>query len=160
MENDGLNAAAERLNTGAPIPTIEPSQIEHVWEAFSRIPPETRKSTAVGLTAVCGNADYAPSNPDEQVALMTRFALLDALLERGILNDYMKTGPGRKHVFAAAATIPCDKNDLAEALAERMLRDSPPEAVERTREEAQNAGWDIERPKIGEKFIDWIRSHC
>jgi len=88
MENDGLNAAAERLNTGAPILTIEPSQIEHVWEAFSRIPGDTQ-STAVGLTAVCGNADYAPSNPDEQVALMTRFALLDALLERGILNDYM-----------------------------------------------------------------------
>jgi len=45
-------------------------------------------------------------------------------------------------------------------LAERMLRDASPEAVERIKEEAKNAGWDIERPKIGDKFIDWIRNHC
>ncbi len=160
MEDEGLSAAAERLNSGARIPTIEPSQIEHVWEVLSRIPMDRRKNTAVGLSAVRGNPDFAPKNPDEQVALMTRYALLDALLERGILNDYMKAEPGRKHVFAAAATIPCDKNDLAEALAERMLRDASPEVVERTKEEARNAGWDIARPKIGEKFIDWIRSHC
>ena len=160
MENDGLTAAVERLNAGAPIPTIEPSQIEHVWEALSRIPMESRKNAAVGLTAVCCNAQYAPKNPDEQVALMTRFALLDALLERGILNDYMKAEPERKHVFTAAAKIPCDKNDLADALAERRLRDAAPEAIERTKEEAKNAGWNIERPKIGDKFIHWIRDHC
>jgi len=82
MEDDGLIAAAERLNAGAPIPTIEPSQVEHVWEALSRIPMESRKNSAVGLTAVCGDAEYAPKNADEQVALMTRFVLLDALLER------------------------------------------------------------------------------
>ena len=160
MEHDGLNAAAERLNAGAPIPAIEPSQIEHVWEVFSRIPTERRKNTAVGLTAVCGDPKYAPKNAEEQVALMTRFVLLDALLERGILSDHMKAEAERKRVFAAAAKIPCDKNDLAEALAERMLRDASPEAVERIKEEAKNAGWDIERPKIGDKFIDWIRNHC
>lgn len=156
---DGFSAAVERLNSGAPIPAVEPSQIEHVWELVSRIPLDRRKNASVGLTAVCGNLDYAPMNPDEQVALMTRFALLDALLERGILNDYMKAEPQRKHVFFAAATIPCDKLDLAEAMSERMMRDASPEVVERTKEEAKNAGWDIDRPKIGKKFIDWIRTH-
>ena len=63
----------------------EPSQIEHVWEVLSRIPRRT--NTAIGLTAVCANLDFAPKSPDEQVALMTRYALLDALLERGILKD-------------------------------------------------------------------------
>ena len=113
MDKDALNAAAERINAGARIPTIEPSQIEHVWNLLSRIPMASRKSSTVGLTAVCGNPDFAPKNPDEQVALMTRYALLDALLERGILNDYMKDESARKYEFAVAATIPCDKNDLA-----------------------------------------------
>ena len=157
MDTDGLNLAAEQINSGAQIPTIEPSQIEHVWEVLSRIPRRT--NTAIGLTAVCANLDFAPKSPDEQVALMTRYALLDALLERGVLKDYMNDESARKHVFAAAATLPCDKNDLAEALADRMLRDASPEVVERTREEMKNAGWDIDRPKIGEKFLGWIRSH-
>ncbi len=160
METNDLNTAAERINAGAQIPTIEPSQIEHVWEALGRIPVDRRKNTAVGLAAVCCNRDFAPKDADEQVALMTRYALLDALLERGILNDYMSDESARKHVFAAAATLPCDKNDLAEVLTERMLSDKSPEVVERTKEEMKTAGWDINRPKIGEKFISWIRSHC
>ena len=159
MEDEGFSAATERINSGAPIPAVEPSQIEYALEVLSSIPKDRRKNTAVGLTAVCGNPDYPPKNPDEAVAWMARFALLDALVERGILNDYMKDEPGRKQVFAAAATIPCDKHDLAEALAERILRDASPEMLERTKEEAKNAGLDIDRPKIGEKFIDWIRTH-
>jgi hypothetical protein len=160
MENDDLKAAAERINAGAQIPTIEPSQIEHVWEVLSRTPMDKRENPTVGFTAVHCNPDFAPKNPDEQLALMTRYALLDALVERGILNDYMKDEAARKDVFAAAATIPCDKNDLAEALAERLLRSPSPEVVEQTKEEAKIAGWDIDRPKIGDKFIRWIRSHC
>jgi hypothetical protein len=158
MEDEGFSEATERINSGAPIPAVEPSQIEYAWEVLNRIPKDRRKPTTVGLTAVC-NPHFALKNPDEHVAWMTRFALLDALLERGILNDYMKDESGRKHVFAAAATIPCDKEDLAQALAERMLRDASPEMLERTKEEAKNAGWDIDRPKIGEKFVDWIRTH-
>lgn len=161
MENDDLNAVAERINAGAQIPTIEPSRIEYLWEAMSRIPRDRRQNTtAVGLTSVRANPDFAPKNPDEQVAMMARYALLDALVERGILSNYMEDEALRKHVFAAAATIPCDKNDLAEALAKRMLRDASPDAAERTKEAEQNAGWGIDRPKIGEKFIEWIRSHC
>jgi hypothetical protein len=49
----------------------------------------------------------------------------------------MKDEAARKDVFAAAATIPCDKDDLAEALAERLLRSPSPEVVEQTKEEAQ-----------------------
>ena len=79
MENDSLNAAAERIKAGAQIPTIEPSQIEHVWEVLSR-----RTNMATGLATACANLDFAPKSPDEQLALMTRYALLDALVERGI----------------------------------------------------------------------------
>jgi len=158
MENEGFNSTSlERINSGAPIPTVEPSRIEHVWELYGRLP--MNRYATVGFSAVSNNLDFGSENPDDHVAWMTRFALFNALLERGTLNDYMKDEPGRKRVFAAAATIPCDKNDLAEALAERVLRDASPEVVERAKEEAKNAGQDIDRPKIGEKFIDWIRAH-
>jgi hypothetical protein len=160
MENDELRAACERINSGAQIATIEPSQIEHVWEVVSHIPIERRQNTTIGLTAARGNPDFAPSNPDQQFALMARYALLDALVERGTLNDYMDDESLRKRAFAAAATIPCDKNDLGEALAQRTLRNSTPDVVERTKEEARQAGWDLDRPKVGEKFIEWIHSHC
>ncbi len=161
MENDDLNAVVERINAGARIPTTERSRIEHLWKAMSRIPRDRRQNTtAVGLTAVCANPDFAPKNPDEQVALTARYAMLDALVERGILSEYMEDEALRKHVFAAAATIPCDKNDLAEALAERMLRDASPDVAERTKEAAQNAGWDTDRPRIGDKFSGWIPRNC
>ena len=65
MEKDGLDEALERIKAGAPIPTIEPSQIEHVWERLSRIRRETQQNRAVGLTAVCGNLEFAPKKPDE-----------------------------------------------------------------------------------------------
>jgi hypothetical protein len=159
MDTDELNYAVEQINAGAQIPQIQPSQIEHVWEVLSRIPVERRTNAATGLTLACASSDFAAKSPDEQVALMTRYALLDALLERGVLNDYMNDALGRKRVFAAAATLPCDGNDLAEALAERMLGDASPEVMERTREEMKNAGRDLDRPKIGEKFIGWIRSY-
>jgi hypothetical protein len=159
MEHEDLNVAVERINAGAQIPAVEPSQIEHMWLALSRTPADRRKNTAVGLTAVCANREFAPKSPDEQVAMMTRYALLDALLERGILNDYMKNESARKEVFAAVARIPCDKSDLGEALAERVLREASTEAMEQKRAEAKSEGWDIDRPKIGEKLIGWIRSH-
>ena len=153
----------ERINAGAPIPTIEPSQIEHVWERLSHIRRETQQNGTVGVTAVCGNPEFAPRNPDEQIALSIRYALLDALVEQGVLDDYMNDRSERQHVFIAAATIPCDRNDLAEALAGKKLRELSRDLVERTKEELKNPGSDVARPKIGEigeQFIAWIRRHC
>jgi len=40
------------------------------------------------------------------------------------------------------------------------MRDASPDVVEQTKEEAKIAGWEMDRPKIGDKFIRWIRSHC
>jgi hypothetical protein len=159
MEKHGLDAALARINAGTPIPTIEPSKIEHVWERLSHIRRETQQNGIVGLTAVCGNPEFAPKNPDEQIALSLRYALFDALVQQGVLDDYMNDVSERQHVFVAAATIPCDRNDLAEALAGKGLREPSRDVVEQTKEELQKAGSDVARPKIGAKFIAWIRSH-
>lgn len=159
MEDDDLGAAVEKINAGEPIPTIDPTQLEKVWGAVSRIPRDRRKDTEVSCTATCVNTDFAPKNADEEIGLMARLAILNALVERGILSDYMQTEPGRKLVFAAAATIPCNKEDLAEAVSERLLRDKPSDIVAEAKESAKSEGRDFDRPKIGERFIDWIRTH-
>lgn len=159
MDKDGLDAALERINAGAPIPTIEPSQIEHVWERLSLIRRETQQNGTVGFTAVCANPQFAPKGPDEQIALSIRYALLDALIEQGVLDDYMNDTSRRQHVFVAAAKIPCHRNDLAEALAGKKLREASRDVVEQTKNKLKSAGSDVARPKVGEKFIGWIRSH-
>jgi hypothetical protein len=69
----GLEATLERIKAGVPIPPIEPSQIERVWEGLSRIRRETLPNVTVGLTAACGNPEFAPKNPVEQIALSVRY---------------------------------------------------------------------------------------
>jgi hypothetical protein len=159
MEIIDLSAAMARFDAGVQVSSIEPSQIEHVLEIVSRVPKDLPQNTATDLIGLCGNADFVPKDPDEQVALMMRFSLLNALMKLGVLNDYMKDDAGRKQVFAAAATIPCDKDDLTEVWFALMLRDAPRELIERTKEEANHAASEPDRPKISEKFIGWIRSH-
>jgi len=163
MQGDDLHAATERITAGAQIAQVEPSQIGHVWEAISHIPIEARQNTAaIGLDvdAAFGNPDLAPRNPEQQVALMARYWLLDAIVERGILDAYMSDDSLRKRVFAAAATIPCDQNDLVEVLAQRSLRKSAPEVAQKVEQEMRQAGCDPDHPKVCDKFMEWMRDNC
>jgi hypothetical protein len=118
MMDDDFQAATERINAGAQV-APEAAQIEHVWEIMSRIPTHRREHTSISLGAFAGgNPDLAPPNPEQLVALMMRYAMLDALIEEGILNNYMEDDSRRNRVFAAAASIPINKNNLSEALAQ------------------------------------------
>jgi len=171
METDDPNAVTDRINAGAEIASVEPSLIEHMWQAISSIPREQRQgrtveilfkaSTAVDLHAVAhGDPDLLPQDPAQRVAMMMRYALLDALVERGILDEFMKDESLRKKVFAAAALFPCDKNDLGEALAQQLPLNSPPDVAQKTSEDFRQAGYDPEHPKVSGKFIDWMRDNC
>jgi hypothetical protein len=161
MESVEFNAYAERINEGAPIAQVEAYLIEGMWEALSRMPAEKRQHVSVGLGAFARvNPNFAPPSPEQTVALLARYALLDALIERGILDDYMRDELLRKRVFAAAASLPCDKNDLSEALAQKILRESPAEVVASTKEEMRLAGYDPDHPKVGDKFIEWMCDTC
>ena len=66
----------------------------------------------------------------------------------------------RKRVFAAAASFPCNKNDLGEAMMHKMLRDSPPDVVQSAYEEYRQAGYDPEHPKVAERFKRWMHDNC
>jgi hypothetical protein len=155
MEDNDLSAAVDRINKGAEIPTVEASLLKHMWEALSSIPREQRRTTGIDLGAV---ARVELQNPDQHVAIMARYALMDAIIERGALDEYIKDEPLR--VFAAAASLPCRKDDLAEALAQRLLREASPEVAEKAIAEMKEAGCDPDHPNVCNKFIEWMRNNC
>jgi hypothetical protein len=162
MENQAaFFAATERLNAGEEIPKVDPVLIEGFWGAVSKIPKERRGHPAVGLGAFASiDPKNLPPNPEQQVAMMARYGLLDALLERGFFSEYMENESQRKKVFAAAASFPCNKDDLGEALAERLLRDSPQEEIEEANKQLQEAGYDPTHLKVMDKFIHWMEDNC
>ena len=161
MERDELEAAAEDLNTGAEIPTIAASLIEAAWKSVSRIPKDQRQRVAIGIGAfaMVDPAD-APQTAEQKVALMARLGLLDGLIEQGILDECMDDDSKRKHVFAAAASFPCNKNDLGEVMAQKQLRESPPDVAEKIREDLRQSGYDPDDSSVGKKFREWMRDNC
>jgi hypothetical protein len=161
MQSEDFSAATDGINAGAEIATVAPSLIEHIWDAVSRISNEHRQHAAISLGAFAGvDPSGMPTDAEQQVAMMARYALLDALIERGVLDAYMDDESLRKKVFAAAAAFPCDKNDLGEALAQRLLRDYSPDAAQKANEEFRQAGYDPDHPKVVEKFIRWMNDNC
>jgi hypothetical protein len=157
MPTDDLNAAVDRINAGAEIATVDPSLIEYIWKKISSIPKELRQRASGGHLAVLAEPDRMPQSGDQRAAMMMRYSILNALVERGILDEYMKDESLRQKVFAAAALFPCDKHDLGEAVTQRPVRESSTDVVQKTVEEA---AYDPEHPQVGEKFIEWMRHHC
>jgi hypothetical protein len=160
MQSDDFSAASERLNAGAEIPAVASSVIERMWVVISRLPPEQRQHTAVGLGAFADIDPRLLQDPGQVVAMLVRYDLLDGLIELGILDDYMNDESQRKRVFAAAASFPCNKDDLGEATMQKMLRDRPPDVVQSTYEEYRQAGYDPEHPKVAERFKRWMHDNC
>lgn len=160
MEHDDFKAAAERLNTGAEVPTVAPGVIKAAWDAASRIPREQRQRTAFGIGAFAmANAADVPQNAEQRVAFIARYSLLDALMELGILDDYLNNDSTREKVFTAVASFPCNKYHLGEAMAQKQLREALPEAAEKIRAELRELGYDPDHP-LGEAFKQWMHDHC
>lgn len=157
MTRDDDGAAADRVNAGEPIAPVEAFLIETAWELSNRLAPTKQHSVGFDLVAMAGNNPNLPAlGPDQRLAFSLRYGLLDALLQRGILDSYMEEAELRRKVFAAAASLPCDKNDLGEAFFLKRLRESPPDVAEKMTEEARQAGYDPDHPKLDEKFTAWM----
>jgi len=151
MEMDKLNAVMGQINEGARIAAVDPELIEQMWKALSSVPKDMSQGM-VGLHAVAsGNPSLLPQNPEQRVGMMVRYSLMNALIERGLLDEYMNDEGQRKKVFAAAAMFPCDKNDLGEAVSQKLSQ--------KTNEELRQAGYDPDHPKVGDRFVKWMREH-
>jgi len=158
MKRDQVKMAFDRFNAGAELPAVAPSVIERIWDLMSPIPREQRQGLFGFGPSHEGPTDM-PENPDQQFAAMMRFHLLDALIERGILDDCMGDESRRKEVFATAAAFPCDKDDFSEATIVRHLRDCPPDVAQQMVEQITEAGFDLDHPRVGEKFKQWMRDN-
>ena len=151
----------ERFNReGGPIPAADPEHIKMLWNRtreLERIRPPG-KTAGPGAHAVGIDASFLgkPSR-DEQAAVTIRLLLLQSLFERDVLRDYLRDGELPDEVFAAVAEIPCDKEEIGEAIVQlRMKQDADAAYSEMKREMIAN-GYDPDTPKIDAKFLGWLR---
>jgi hypothetical protein len=130
-----------------------------MWDAARRMPSKPNVALGLGAYAAYG-VEAASSRPDQFTAIWRRHNMLAALVGRGVLKDYMDGDQLNEKVFTAAATIPCNKEDLAEAMVQLKLSLSSAEIVAAAKEEMRAAGYDADEPKVDGKFLDWLRDNC
>jgi len=83
--------------------------------------PPSSNERAIGLAVYAAYGfEAASAGPERFLPIQWRHKLT-ALVQRGVLDDYKHGEELDEKVFRAAATIPCDKNDLAEAMLPRLL---------------------------------------
>src|SRR6266567_6003942 len=84
--------------------------------------PPSSNERAIGLAVYAAYGfEAASAGPERFLPIQWRHKLMSALVQRGVLDDYKHGEELDEKVFRAAATIPCDKNDLAEAMLPRLL---------------------------------------
>src|SRR5262245_10489196 len=123
MQSNDPRDAALPFNGVAEVPSVEPAFIERWWEVVNSIPREQRQHTVVGLSAVAqGDASLLSQRPELSFAIMFRCALLDGLMEQGILGNSLEDQSLRKKVFVAVASFPCKQSDVGVVLLQKLLR--------------------------------------
>ena len=114
-------------------------------------------NVSVGLGAYAAYGfDASSLSATQFLAIWMRQNLLNTLIRRGVLQEFMKDEQSRTRVIEAAATFPCDKEDLAEAMVQMHLSQSPAEVAEAAKAEMKSQGYDVDRPRIDGKFIEWL----
>lgn len=151
----------EQFNAGAPIPPVSPSDLKNLWEVSRRMnadmPP--RPGGAIGLSVFAAYGfEAASASPEVRVPIQLRYQLLAALVERGVLKDYLHEGELDERAIRAAVTIPCDKIDLGEAMIPQALAMAPAESAAKAKEEMRAGGYDPDKPNADIKFLDWLRN--
>ncbi len=158
-----VKSLVDKFNAGAPIPPVSAADIKQMREAIRRMnadmPP--RPSVATSLAVFAAYGVEAASGPLEQfMAIQNRHGLMSALVERGVLNDYMHGEELDEKVFRAAATMPCNRDDMAEAMLPRLLTQVSAEDAEKAKKGMRAEGHDPDKPNVDIKFLDWLSNNC
>lgn len=155
-------ALIEEFNRGAAVSSVSPADIKQLWVAHRRItvdiPPEPGIQLGLGVVAAYGV--QAAADPVRFTAVRWRHTVLSDLVERGVLNAYVHDGEPQEKVFAAAATIPLTKEDIAEVTIPKTLAQAPADFAAKARAKMQAEGYDPVRPTIDAKFIRWLQEKC
>ena len=153
----------ERFNReGGPIPAVDPHALEQVWQAMQRMEADASSRTkTMGLGALAGyGVDVSVlAPPANHLAIMLRVGLLSSFLHRGLLSDDLLGGKLNEAIFRSAATLPCDKEELAEAMIRLHLAQSPEDIAAKGMDLLRAGGYDPEKPRIDAKFLAWVRAH-
>src|SRR5690242_1151611 len=102
---------------GGSVPEANPDLMRKMWtrtrEAALR--GETTKTSGLGALGI--DASELGDAPRDAIAvLVVRLQLLRSLFDRNVLRDYLHGDEFADEVFEAAATFPCDKEEIGEAL--------------------------------------------
>jgi hypothetical protein len=153
----------EQFNSGAPIPTVSASDLKQLWEATPRMnadmPPQPNTVTGLAVFAAYG-VEAAASRPEEFMIVQLRYALLSALVRRGILQDYIQGDALNEKAFVAAATMPCTIVDLGETMIPLAFEKASAEDAAKAKEEMRARGYDPEKPNVDGKFLEWLNTNC
>ncbi len=152
---------ADDFNNGLPIPPVAVADMKQMWAGMRRMSADTppRPDMAISLRVYASyGIDAASRGIEEFMPVSLRHALLDALLKRGVLNDYMQADEPGEKLFLAAATLPCSKEDVAEVFIEARLSELSPDETAKAREEMRAQGYDEKR--IEKRFLAWLRDNC
>ncbi len=160
MDFDELLALQKQFEKGAPVPAVDSSDIKRVWVAHKAMEAEygPRPDTATGLGAL--GFDQSSLTASDLHGLSTRHQLLITLFGRGVLPQYQNGDDLDERVFRAAATVPFNYEEWAEAMMALKIPEYPPEAVAKVKQDFRDHGYDLDHPKIDAKFLAWMRDGC
>lgn len=149
----------ERFNReGGMVPAANPDHIKMMWNRMRDVELVRRSGKTSGLGAIGIDASFlGESARDNLAALTLRLGLLRSLLERDVLRDYLQGDEVPDEVFAAAADIPCDKEEISEAMLQLVMKQRPDADCSELKHEMIAHGYDPNAPKIDSKFLMWLR---
>jgi hypothetical protein len=158
-----VQALTKQFNEGAPIAEVRARDLKQLWQAKQRwyagIPPEPNVAIGLGVWVAYG-VEAAAGPPEEFYPISLRHELLSSLVERGVLNAYKHGDELDENVFEVAATMPCDKTDLAETMLPILLAKSPTEHVSKAKEEMHAGGYNPDESNVDSKFLDLLCKNC
>ncbi len=144
---EDVRAEMNKVDQGAPIPTIEVALAKRLWKAVGPLPPNV--ANAVGTDTLTAQ---------QFVAQLLRGPLLTSLIARRVLSDFNDEASMEKAI-AAAATFPCTKDDVAEAMLLFHLTQVSPEEARRAKVAMKAEGLDMDVPKVDGRFIQWMKDN-
>jgi hypothetical protein len=160
---ESLQAMIKQFDDGAPIPPANPHDLKQFWDVSRRIntdmPPRPGVAIGLGIFASYG-FEAASAGAEKYMPVEWRHELMSSLIKRGVLKDYVHGEELDEKVFAAAATMPCDKTDVAETMLPFLFSKSSKEDAAKAMEEMRAGGYDPDKPNIDGKFLDWLQNNC
>lgn len=153
IESEEFMNASKRFESGDPVKAVDVNYLRTAWERWNEF---GKKHPNTSLGAAVMGLDDGEHTAEQAHAAWIRLMLLNAMVERGVLSTYVNAGKPVPELFLAAATMPCTKEDLAEAMIQRTLLAATPEAAAQSKHEMQVGGYDPDHPMIDGKFLEWV----